>query len=304
MTGPAPATTNPPRAPSVAIALGGGGARGMAHIHAIEALEELGIRPVAVAGSSIGAIMGAGLCAGIPARAIRSHVTNTFGNPSELAARLWRLRPSMLGGVSRTGFRFGQIDVERIIEAFLMPLPERFEDLAIPLTVTAVDFYAHRELHLTSGDLRSALAASAAIPGVFRPVRREGRILIDGGIYNPCPFDILAGTADIVVAIDVVGGPVGSDLREPSVLDCVVGANQLMMRSLVEEKRRVCPPTIYLRPHTSAVRALDFHRASEVIDATSHLKHELIGALLRHGVVPPAVAEVERRETDVEAVEG
>ena len=233
----------------------------MAHIHAIEALEELGIRPVAVAGSSIGAIMGAGLCAGIPARAIRAHVVETFGNPSELAARLWRLRPSMLGGVSRTGFRFGQIDVARIIEAFLMPLPTRFEELSIPLTVTAVDFYAHRELHLREGDLPSALAASAAIPGVFRPVRREGRILIDGGIYNPCPFDLIAGMADITVAIDVVGGPVGSDLREPSVLDCVVGANQLMMRSLVEEKRRVYSPTIYLRPHASAVRALDFHRA-------------------------------------------
>ena len=301
MTGPAPAATHPPRQPSVAVALGGGGARGMAHIHAIEALDELGIRPVAVAGSSIGAIMGAGLCAGIPARAIRAHVTNTFGNPAELAARVWKLRPAMMGGMSRTGFRFGQMDVARIIAAFLMPLPERFEDLSVPLTVTAVDYYAHKEVHLTSGDLASALAASAAIPGVFRPVRRDGRILIDGGIYNPCPFDLIAGKADITVAIDVVGGPVGSDLREPSTIDCIVGANQLMMRSLVEEKRRIRAPTIYLRPQASPVRALDFHRAGEVIDATAHLKHELIGALLRHGVVPPAVTAAERQGTDVEA---
>ena len=303
MTGPAPAATHSPRSPSVAIALGGGGARGMAHIHAIEALDELGIRPVAVAGSSIGAIMGAGLCAGIPGRAIRAHVVNTFGNPSELAARVWRLRPAMMGGVSRNGFRFGQMDVARIIEAFLMPLPERFEELQVPLTVTAVDYYAHKELHLQTGDLASALAASAAIPGVFRPIRREGRILIDGGIYNPCPFDLVAGKADITVAIDVVGGPVGSDLREPSTIDCVVGANQLMMRSLVEEKRRIRAPTIFLRPHSSQVRALDFHRAAEVVESTAYLKHELIGALLRHGVVPPAVAGAERASKDAEAAE-
>ena len=271
--------------PSVAVALGGGGARGLAHIHVIEALDELGIRPVAVAGSSIGAIIGAALAAGLTGREIGEHVVRTFGNKAELAARLWRLRPSLIGGVARSGGlpRLGQIDVERVLDAFLLPLPRRFEDLAIPFTAVAVDFYGGRELHLTSGDLRSALAASAAIPGVFRPVSRDGCILIDGNIYNPCPFDLLHGKADIVLAVDVVGTPTGVPGTEPSTIDCLIGVNQLMMRDKIEDKMRRAAPDVILRPDTP-VRALEFHRAADILAQTAYLKDEVKAALAKRGV--------------------
>ena len=272
--------------PTVALALGGGGARGLAHIHVIETLDELGVRPVAVAGSSIGAIMGAALCAGVPGTAIRAHVMATLANKAEMAARLWRLRPPLMGGVARGAatLRFGQVDVVRLMHAFLLPLPATFEELSIPLTVTATDFYDHVEVHLTRGDLGSALAASAAIPGVFRPVRREGRIYVDGGIYNPCPFDLVKDKADVTIAVDVVGAPTGDPSREPTTLDCLIGANQLMMRSLIEAKSKVAPPDIMLRPAPAPIRALDFHRAVEIMDGTAGLREELIAALARHGV--------------------
>ena len=279
--------------PSVALALGGGGARGLAHIHAIEVLDELGVRPVAIAGSSIGAIMGAALAAGITGAEMRAHALSAFADKAELAARLWRLRPATLGGLAREGavrralqegFRPGQILVDRVMAAFLPPLPQRFEDLTIPLTVTATDFYGHRELHLTSGDLHTALAASAAIPGVFRPVRREGRVLVDGGIYNPCPFDILKGVADLVIAIDVVGAPVGDEGREPKTLDCLIGANQLMMRSVIAGKLDACPPDVLIRPSLGQFRALDFHRARDILDSTVSVADELRDALAGHGI--------------------
>ena len=282
--------------PSVALALGGGGARGLAHIHAIEVLDELGIRPVAVAGSSIGAIMGAALAAGITGAEMRAHALAAFADRAELAARLWRLRPAALGGLARPdairrvfqeGFRPGNVLVDRVMTAFLPPLPASFEELSVPLTVTATDFYGHCELHLSSGDLATALAASAAIPGVFRPVRRDGRILVDGGIYNPCPFDLLAGKADMVIAIDVVGTPGGDDAREPAPMEALIGSNQLMMRSVIEGKLAACPPDVLIRPSLGGFRALDFHRAAEILDVTSGVADELRAALATRGVHAP-----------------
>ena len=279
----------PAERPTVAVAFGGGGARGIAHIHVIEVLDELGIRPVAVAGSSIGAIMGAGMCAGVSGRAIREHVGRAFANKAELAARLWRLRPSLMGGVARTGGlpRLGQVDIARVLDAFLPPLPRRFEELEIPFTAVAVDFYGGRELHLTEGDLPSALAASAAIPGIFRPVSRDGCILIDGNIYNPCPFDLLHGKADIVIAVDVVGTPAGVPGTEPSTIDCLIGTNQLMMRDKIDDKLRRGAPDIMLRPDT-AVRALEFHRTPEILALSEHVRDELKAALARLGMGPVA----------------
>ena len=80
-----------------------------------------------------------------------------------------------------------------------------FAHLAIPLKVVATDFYAQEQVVIDEGDLRSAVAASMALPALFTPVTREGRLLMDGGLVNPLPFDVLEGEADITVAIDVSG---------------------------------------------------------------------------------------------------
>ena len=101
--------------PSFAVAFGGGGARGLAHINVIEALDELGIRPVAISGSSIGAIMGAGMAAGMSGRDIRDYAVATLSRRAEIAARLWRLRPATFGEMFGGGIRFSQFNIEKLL---------------------------------------------------------------------------------------------------------------------------------------------------------------------------------------------
>lgn len=266
--------------PTVAVAFGGGGARGLAHIHVIEALDELGIRPVAIAGSSIGAIMGAGMAAGMTGQDIRDFVLRTVGNRREVVNRLWSLRPMTIQEVVSNGFRVGQFNLERILKAFLPDtLPETFEDLQIPFSVTATDYYGQSEVTIASGDLTRALAASAALPAVFMPVRLDGRVMIDGGIFNPVPFDHLIGKADIVIGIDVVGGPEGEDQQMPNRIDSLFGASQLMMQSIINEKLKTQSPDIFLKPNVNRFKVLDFLRAADVLEASADIKDDFKRAL-------------------------
>ena len=273
-------TSKKPADPTVAIAFGGGGARGLAHIHVIEALDELGIRPAVIAGSSIGAIMGAAMAAGISGAEIRAHTLATVGRRKEIVNRLWSVRPASFKQAVVGGFRFGQFNLERILPAFLPPaIPKEFAGLAIPLQVTATDYYGQSEHVCKSGDLHQALAASAAIPAMFMPVRIGGRVMIDGGICNPVPFDLLKGLADIVIAVDVVGGPDGDGETMPSRIDSLFGASQLMMQSIIAMKMKAHPPDILLRPEVNRFRVMDFLRAQDVLTATAAVKDQLKTAL-------------------------
>lgn len=266
--------------PTFALALGGGGARGLAHIHVIETLDELGIRPAAIAGSSIGAIMGAGMAAGMSGKDIHAYSHTVLSRRAEVASRMWRSRPGSFREMLEGGIRVGQFNIERILKAFLPPeIPDDFAALEIPLKVTATDFYGHDLAVLDSGDLHSALAASAAIPAVFRPVERDGRLYIDGGIYNPVPFDLIGDAADIVIAIDVVGAPVDGKRGRVTGIDLVFGASQLMMQSIIATKLQQMRPAIFLRPPVSGFRALDFLKIETVLAETAALKDELKQAI-------------------------
>ncbi len=261
--------------PSFSIAFGGGGARGLAHIHVIEALDELGIKPVAIAGSSIGALMGAGVASGMSGRDIHDYARSILGTRAQVASRMWRARPGTLAEAMEGGFRFGQFNVERILKAFLPEVvPASFEELKIPLKVTATDYFGHKLAVFDSGELHSALAASAAIPAVFRPVMRDGRMLIDGGIYNPVPFDLLEGVADITIAVDVVGGPEEGNKR-PTSIDLMFGATQLLMQSIIANKLTQCSPDILIRPPVSRFRVLDFMKIDAVMAETEAVKDEV-----------------------------
>lgn len=271
----APAAKAVNGSPTFAVAFGGGGARGLAHIHVIEALDELGIRPVAISGSSIGAIMGAGMAAGMTGHDIHDYARSVFTNRAELAARLWRARPGTLAEMMERGRTLAQFNIERILAAFLpTAIPHDFADLGIPLQVTATDYFGHSLLVLDSGELRSALAASAAIPAMFRPVRRDGTLLIDGGFYNPVPFDLVQERADITIAIDVVGAPEKGARGTPSTIDLMYGASQLMMQSIISQKLTQGGPHIFLRPPVSRFRALDFLKLEAVMRETASLKDE------------------------------
>ena len=198
------------RMKTFALALGGGGARGLAHIAVIEALDEMGIKPVAIAGTSIGALIGAAYAAGMRGKDIRRHVIALRPRPGETMRRLIAGARRHAHRLFRRRVRSSRTDRRREI---LRAVPSgrrarrNFPGLQIPLTVMTTDLHRREEAALCAGPLHAALAASIAIPGLFRPVAIDERVLIDGGTTNPLPFDRLHGRADIIVAIDVLGQP-------------------------------------------------------------------------------------------------
>ncbi|MCL6706082.1 patatin-like phospholipase family protein [Pseudomonas sp. R2.Fl] len=259
--------------PTIAVAFGAGGARGFAHIPVIEALDEMGIRPICIAGSSMGAIVGAGMAAGMRGRDIRDYVLETVGRRSSVANRLWSLGPATMRD-ALGGFRIGQFNLQRILAAFLPPeIPEDFSALGIPLKVVATDYYAQCEMVCEEGPLHQALAASAAIPALFMPVHLNGRIMIDGGIFNPVPYEHLKSLADITIGVDVVGAPDGDGV--PSRFDSLFGASQLMMQSMIGLKLKLSAPDIFLRPPVNGFRVLDFVKARQVLEAADDVKEPL-----------------------------
>lgn len=237
--------------------------------------------------------MGAGMAAGMSGRDIHEYAVATLSRRAEIVARLWRLRPASFGEMFGGGIRLGQFNIERVLRNFLPDrIPDTFEELRIPLSVTATDFYGQREVPIANGDLFSAIGASAAIPALFRPVRRDDRILIDGGIYNPVPFDHLKHKAQFVIAIDVVGGPEGDIGRFPSSIDAMFGASQLMMQSIIATRLRTDPPAIFLRPSVARFGVLDFLRVEQVLRDSAGIKDELKRA------VDAAITYAERREPE------
>lgn len=259
----------------IGLALGGGGARGLAHIPVIEALDEMGIRPAAIAGTSIGALVGAGMAAGMSGRAMRRHVTAIFAERGGVAAKLWELRPRSLRDLLHP--HVTQIDAQRTLAAVLPEhLPQRFEDLEIPLTVVAADFYGWKPVSIDSGPLAAALAASAALPVLFRPVEIGGRCLVDGGAVNPLPFDLLAPDLDLVIAVDVIGGPQPpADSAPPGNGELAFGVVQLAMQTIIGEKMKSRRPQVLLRPAINRFGVLEFLKAKAILEAGDEIRAEV-----------------------------
>ena len=256
--------------------LGGGGARGLAHIPVLEALDELGVEPVALAGTSIGAMIGAGYAAGMSGRDIRTYATRLLGERGEVLSRLLPARAGRISDLFAGAFSPALLDAEKLVAGFMPEaLPESFARLRMPLTVVATDFYARAELAIVEGDLASAIAASIAIPGLFRPVLREGRVLVDGGAVNPLPFDLVLSAADIVVACDVTVGPSETGRGVPGVAETLFSTIQIMMGAIVHEKLRSVRPHVLVRPRVDLFRALDFFRVMPILRAAETVKDEI-----------------------------
>ena len=291
----------------IGLALGGGGARGIAHILVCETFDELGIKPAIIAGTSIGAIVGAAYAAGIPGREMRQRACAFYAQKREVYARLWRARPLVFKDLIRGRAASTQFDPERILETF-MPgwdlLPDRFEDLAIPLRIVACDFYGWIETVIEEGPLRPAVAASIAIPSIFRPVPINGRMQIDGGAVNPLPFDVVADGVDLVVASDVAGGPTGDPGRCPRLLETIVGAAQISMQAVTAEKLKWRQPDILVRPEIHGVFVLDFLKSEAILRMNEAIKDDLKRRLER-AILTPFEAAPDRlpalRETSAAA---
>lgn len=279
--------------PRIGLVLGGGGARGIIHVPVLEALDDLGLAPTAIAGTSIGAIYGAARAGGLSGADLREATLASVGNRTTALAKLWGLRPKKFGDLLTSGFGLGQIDPEKILAAFVGDfVPERFDQLAVPLAVVATDFYGGVEVRLTEGDLRRSVAASMAMPTVFRPVVIDGRVLFDGGIVNPVPVDALPAEVDLVIAVDVVSFPEPVEGKAvPKALEAIFGASQLMMQQIAAARFERRNPDILVRPPVNHIRVLDFLDAPKILAGGDVVREEVkrrVGRLVEAHMAEPA----------------
>jgi NTE family protein len=260
-----------------ALALGGGGARGLAHIAVLEALDEFGQKPAAIAGTSIGALIGAAWAAGMSGRDIRRFVIALAHDRTEVFRRLLQARAGSFANLFSLGFGSATlVDAAKFCEQFLPErVPDDFAKLDIPLEVIASDLYGRRQVVFSSGPLRPALAASIALPTVMRPVVIGERILVDGGATNPLPFDRLRGRADVVIAIDISGEPTDERRDIPSPWECIATTVLVMGSAITAEKLKHGAPDLVVRPKVGSFRTLDFLQASAILRASEPVKAEI-----------------------------
>ena len=274
--------------PRIGLALGGGGARGLAHIPMLETLDDLGIRPHVIAGTSIGAIIGALYAAGLSGRDIRAQISQFFVDQSEAERKLFALPKSIrwLDFIDPAFAGGGLLSSDDFIEWLGEVLPARnFRQLEIPLRVVTADLMTGREVIMESGALLPAVQASMAVPGVFPPVEVNGYSLVDGGVANPLPFDRVRDDCDITVAIDVSGSRELEDDETLSSVGVLLQSFTVMSNNILIEKLKQQKPAVYIKPDIRNVKVLEFYKAREVFaqaqPARARFERELQRSLRR-----------------------
>jgi NTE family protein len=266
----------------IGLALGGGGAKGLAHILMLQVLDELNIRPHRIAGTSIGAVMGALYASGMSGQEIQQLIERLTVSKEESwfrglfeqdVGRWWDIIEIQLG--------HGGLLNTHGLATFLREIihTTQFEDLNIPLKVVAADFWEREQVVFERGNLFPALQASIAVPGLFSPVQYKGRVLVDGGLVNPVPYDLLFDECEVVVAIDVLGNRTPTSGKEPSYFENTFNTFQIMQASIVHEKIRCQPPHIYIHPDLKNIRVLEFNRFEEIYKQAIPARNKLKRAL-------------------------
>lgn len=286
--------TNEPR--TVSLVLGSGGARGLAHIGAIRALEERGYSIEAIAGSSMGAVVGG------------MHAAGKLDDYTRWVSKLEQ--SDVLKLVDWTLSGGGLIRGDRIIKRLRdMVGDSRIEDLPIDFTAVAVDIEHGREIWLSKGSLFDAIRGSIAIPGLFTPHRYHGRLLVDGGILNPVPVaPTLRCLSDLTIVVNVNGPiPVGTrqgnrvrrdaadapdvsddagftervrrffndlvdrdgadvEKSEPGLVAMLMKSLETMESVITRQHLAVFQPDLVIEMPKDACMIHEFHRADELID--------------------------------------
>lgn len=261
----------------IGLSLSGGGARGLAHIGALKALESLEVPIVAISGASMGGVIGALFAAG-----------HRAGEIEELALRIGRPR-ALLQLVDLTMPRRSLVatgDLRALLSHYLDP-DLTFADLPLRLALTATDLAAGCQVSLMEGNVLQAVLATSAFPGVFPPVEIDGRSLVDGGVLNNLPVDLLAALgAGPTLAIDVSPGTGSDDLEEghshlPPLAQIVYRSAMLMSHALTESRLAAAPPDLLIKPVLpQGVGVFDgFTRAEEIIIAGEQAMQAQLAAL-------------------------
>ena len=240
----------------IGVALGAGGAKGLSHIAFLQALDELGVRPAVIAGTSIGAVIGGFYAAGVSGDRLSQLVKDIgFRDLYKIVLDFSILSQSAIF----TG---------KAVEDFLSrEIPARtFEELQIPLKVVATNFWDRRPVVFESGNLITAIRASMAMPAIFEPVLLNDAVLVDGGAVNPLPYDLIREECDLTIAIDVSGEKTyapGDPV--PNMVESILSTFQIMQTSIVKAKKNLSPPDIYVKPALTNIRVLDFYRYKEIL---------------------------------------
>jgi len=262
--------------PVIGLALGSGSARGWAHIAVIRELERLGVDIRIVCGTSIGAVVGAAFAA---------------GELDRFEEWVDGLKIGSVLGFLDIGLNGGLLKGERLIDFFRKRFVDRpIEDLNRRFGAVATDLLTGSEVWLRQGSTTDALRASAAIPGLFSPVIRDGKLLADGGMVNPVPVSLArAMGADIVIGVDLNADLLASHrramargdaeaasgwlesseagLKMPSMIDVVTASLHVMQARITRSRMAGEPPDLLITPRLAQMGMLDFHRAEPAFNA-------------------------------------
>jgi NTE family protein len=261
----------------IGLALGGGGARGLAHIPILEVFDEMGLKPAVIAGCSMGALVGACYAGGMSGSDLRDHALQLLSNRMQFAKYVFGSRKTKITDLlSLKSFSALHLSGEKLADLALPDfLPKNIEDTMIPLKLITADFELMEEVVLTRGSLVTGVGASIAIPGLITAPKINGRVHVDGGIVNPVPFDRVRDGCDIVVAVDVTGKPKAIGDGHASNLDMAIGSLLIMFNKLAESRRALSPPDIYITPAVDQYGAGDFFKVREILEASVPAKDQI-----------------------------
>ncbi len=249
------------------LALGGGGVKGLAHIALLKKLDELGAKPKAISGTSIGAIVGALYAAGISGNEIENRVREHIFSRKDGLKKVYQNRRKLVKWLQVFGIdksRGGLITADGLFEHLFTEIVDlEFADLSIPFTAIATNFHTGKEVSIQQGPLLPAVRASMAVPGIFAPVDIEDTLLVDGGLVNNVPTEYVAQKGRITIASDVISL---SKRPNPNSTQILSGAINIMLRHSTELKFSQYPPDFVFCPDTDKIDAFDFHRISRVLD--------------------------------------
>ncbi|HQR10722.1 MAG TPA: patatin-like phospholipase family protein [Casimicrobiaceae bacterium] len=300
--GPAPRPSGAP--PRIGLALSGGGARGIAHVGVLKALEEMRIPVHCVTGTSMGAIVGGTFAAGTPPARLEELVLTADW------ATIFRDQPPRdeisirrKGDDFKTlfapefGFKDGGLALPKgvvagvSIEAFFRVLAEPangigdFRKLPIPFEAMATDIETGASVVLAKGSLAQAMRASMSVPGAISPVEIDGRLLVDGGIANNLPIDQarkLCG--DVVIAVNISTPPLARENLTSALTVVAQLINFLGKQTVDDQLKRMGPGDVLIEPDLGTISAGSFVRSAEAIRIGEEATRKLAAALSRYSL--------------------
>lgn len=233
--------------PTVGLALGSGGLRGLAHIGVLKVLEQEGIPVNYIAGCSIGSLIGSLYASGLDSETI-------FKLAKNLKRKHW---------IDFVIPKMGLVAGDRTLDTIrLLTKRQTFDQLAIPLAVVAADLYTGQEIVFRDGEVALAVRASVSVPGVFVPYSYDGKLLVDGAVVNPTPMDVVRGMgADIVIAVDLV--PTGDVAALTNLFDVIIQTIDIVERQLFKQHEHHCD--LLIQPDVGHISPSSFTNVDECV---------------------------------------